>query len=57
MSDRKRYYKLDEVGFVGVQKKRTAGEIRKDKVQTAKSILALKAKKVRHNKTAGQLAK
>ncbi len=45
MGDRKQYYKLDEVGFVGVQKKRTIEEIRKDEIKTAKSIRALKAKK------------
>jgi hypothetical protein len=45
MRARNKYYKLDEVGFVGVQKYRTPAEIRKEAAETAKHIKALKARK------------
>jgi hypothetical protein len=45
MSVKKRYYKLDDVGFVGVQENRTDAQVRKDASETARSIKALKARK------------
>lgn len=45
MRDRQRYHKLDEIGFVGVKEKRTAAEIRKEKIETTRSIKMLKAKR------------
>jgi hypothetical protein len=50
MSDKNKYYKLDEVGFVGVQKSRTSAEIRKEATETARSIRLLKARKSAANK-------
>lgn len=43
MRARNKYHKLDEVGFVGVQKRRTPAEIRKEATETANHIKALKA--------------
>jgi hypothetical protein len=45
MRAKNKYYKLDEVGFVGVQKSRTTAEIRKEANDTARSIKLLKARK------------
>lgn len=48
-----KYQKLDEVGFIGVQKKkRTSAEIQKEATDTARFIKALKVRKSRNAKTA-----
>lgn len=45
MSVAKRYAKLDDVGFVGFQKRRSKAEIKKDAARTARFIKTHKAKK------------
>lgn len=45
MSVAKRYTKLDDVGFVGLQERRSKAEIKKDADRTARFIKAHKAKK------------
>lgn len=44
MSDKKKYYKLDDIGFIGVQKKSAKAEIEREKIETATSIEALKSR-------------
>lgn len=45
MSVAKRYAKLDDVGFVGFQERRSKAEIKKDADRTAQFIKTHKAKK------------
>ena len=51
MSGRKRYYKLDEVGFVGSQEKRTTSEVQKDSLKAAKAIKKLKSLDTKSNRS------
>jgi hypothetical protein len=51
MSGRKRYYKLDEVGFVGSQEKRTTSEVQKDSLKAAKAIKKLKSLDAKSNRS------
>jgi hypothetical protein len=44
MRDKEKYYKLDDIGHIGVQKKRTVAEMTQEKIETAKSIKVLKAR-------------
>lgn len=46
MTDKKRYYGLDEIGFVGTQTKLTSEEARKETAAIVKFIKARKAKKI-----------
>lgn len=46
MSNKKQYYALDEIGFIGVQDKQTKAQIKKDQEMTGKYIRAMKAGKV-----------
>jgi hypothetical protein len=57
MRAKNKYYKLDEVGFVGVQKSRTPAEIRKEAADTARSIRVLKARKSASVRKAGKAPK
>ena len=43
MSEKTKYYKLDDIGFIGVQQKTTKAEIEQEKIETANSIKKLKA--------------
>ena len=45
MVNKKQYYKLDDIGFVGTQEKRSATQIKDDAVRTAEIIKSLKLKK------------
>lgn len=45
MADKKQYYGLDEIGFVGTQEKRTNAQIKRDIEMTIRYIKAKKAKK------------
>jgi hypothetical protein len=42
MTDKRRYYKLDDIGFVGTQEKRSAAQIKADALRTANIIKAMK---------------
>lgn len=42
MTDKRRYYKLDDIGFVGTQDKRSAAQIKADALRTANIIKAMK---------------
>ena len=44
MTGKERYYALDEIGFVGVQDKRSKTQIRKDMDDTNRYIKAMTAK-------------
>jgi hypothetical protein len=44
MAVKKKYYKLDDVGFVGTQDKRPKSEIKKDIEKTVQYIKSKKAK-------------
>jgi hypothetical protein len=46
MADKKQYYGLDEIGFIGTQEKRTASRVKKDIEKTVQFIKARKAGKV-----------
>lgn len=43
MSDKNRYYALDEIGFVGIQDKRTKAKIRKQMAETVRYIKVMKS--------------
>ena len=43
MKDKKRYYGLDEIGFVGTQGKKTDAQVKKDIDQTVQYIKDKKA--------------
>jgi hypothetical protein len=45
VKDKKRYYGLDEIGFVGTQEKGTSAQIKKDIQQTVQYIKDKKAGK------------
>ena len=45
MVNKKQYYKLDDIGFVGAQEKRSAAQVKNDAVRTAEIIKSLKLKK------------
>lgn len=45
-ASKRRYYKLDEVGFVGSQEKRSARKIKLDAVRTSRVIQRLTDEKV-----------
>jgi len=49
VTDKKRYYALDEIGFVGTQKKQNASELKKDLNTMAQFVKAMKGKKVALN--------
>ncbi len=40
MADKKQYYKLDEIGFIGTQEKRTKAQVKKDIEMTVEYIKA-----------------
>lgn len=42
MTDKRRYYKLDDIGFVGTQDKRSAAQIKADALRTTNIIKAMK---------------
>ena len=44
MADKKQYYKLDEIGLIGIQDRRTDVQIKKDMERTVQYIKAKKAK-------------
>jgi len=46
MASKKQYYGLDEIGFVGTQKKRTAAQVKKDIEKTTQFIKAQKSGKI-----------
>jgi hypothetical protein len=46
MSSKKKYFKLDEIGFVGTQQKVSMAQQKQDAILTAKIIKAGKAGKV-----------
>jgi len=46
MAGKKQYYGLDEIGFVGAQKKRTAAQIKKDIDKTVQYIKIQKSGQV-----------
>lgn len=46
MAGKKKYYGLDEIGFLGTQEKRTVARVKKDIEETVKYIKARNAAKV-----------
>lgn len=46
MAGKKKYYGLDEIGFLGTQEKKTAASVKKDIEKTVQYIKAQKAAKV-----------
>jgi len=46
MAGKKQYYGLDEIGFVGTQKKRSAVQVKKDIEKTVQFIKARKSGKL-----------
>jgi hypothetical protein len=46
MEDKKQYYGLDEIGFIGTQSKRTNFQVKKDIKMTIKFIKARKSGKI-----------
>ena len=46
MGSKKHYYKLDDIGFVGTQEKRSTAQVKKDAKRTSEIIKASKAGKV-----------
>ena len=46
MADKKQYYGLDEIGFVGTQDKRTKAQVKKDIEMTIQYIKARKSGKI-----------
>lgn len=46
MTSKKRYYGLDEIGFVGIQGKRTNSQVKKDIERTIQFIKARKSGKM-----------
>jgi hypothetical protein len=58
MANKKQYYGLDEIGFVGTQEKRTNAQVKKDIERTIQYIKGKKASKViSTKKRTRQLAK
>jgi len=45
MGSKKQYYRLDEIGYVGTQEKRSAAQVKKDAARTSEIIKALKSGK------------
>lgn len=45
MTDKKQYYRLDEIGFVGTQDQQTNAQIKKDIEETIRYIKARKSGK------------
>lgn len=54
MTDREKYYKLDEIGFVGTQDNRSAAQVKKDAELTSRYIRAMKEKEAKNNKASGK---
>ena len=46
MEDKKQYYGLDEIGFVGTQSNRTYSQVKKDIEKTVQFIKASKSGKI-----------
>ena len=46
MAGKKRYYELDEIGFVGTQDKRTPAQVKKDIERTIEYVKARKTGKI-----------
>ena len=46
MEDKKQYYRLDKIGFVGTQGKRTNSQVNKDIEKTVQFIKARKSGKI-----------
>ena len=45
MADKKKYYKLDEIGFLGTQEKKSALQKKRDLAKTGEIIKFLKSRK------------
>jgi hypothetical protein len=45
MANKKQYYKLDDIGFVGTQEKRSPAQVKVDALRTANIIKAMKKSK------------
>jgi hypothetical protein len=45
VADKKKYYELDEIGFVGTQDKRTNARVKKDIEETVRYIKVSKSRK------------
>jgi hypothetical protein len=46
MADKKKYYKLDDIGFLGTQKKKSALQKKRDIAKTGEIIKFLKSRKI-----------
>lgn len=52
MNDRKKYYALDEIGFIGVQKEKSPLEEKREQIKTGEEIRKIKAALARKAKKA-----
>jgi hypothetical protein len=43
MPNKKKYYKLDDIGIIGTQEEKTADQIKRDILKTGRIIKAMKA--------------